>query len=193
MKKNKMIAFFLELLCPGFGYIYADPTNVIYKVVASLVFVFKCYTVYTFNQGINTFNDDMGMGLLVTLFFLISTSIVSLPFAFFAMDKVDKKNKGLDEDFKKKEESKIMIQKENELNKYKSVEFITDLEKIYNLYKNSLLNEQEFNLRKNYFFKRIEDFGIKEDAEDFLSSILILNEENILTKDELIEIKKMII
>jgi len=113
-----------------------------------------------------------------------------------AMEKVDRKNKELDEDFKKKEESKILIQKENEfieLKKYNSVEFITDLKKIYNLYKNSLLNEQEFNLRKNSFFKRIKEFGIKEDAEDFLSSILILNEENILTKDELIEIKKMII
>jgi len=191
MKKSKMSAFFLELLCPGFGYVYADPTNVTYKVVASLVFVFKCYVGYAFS--VSEFNEPMILEFISLFFYLIATSIISLPFAYFAMDKVDKKNKGLDEDFKKTEESKIMIQKENELKKYKSEEFITDLEKIYNLYKNSLLNEQEFNLRKNFFFKRIEDFGVKEDAEDFLSSILILNEENILTKDEIIKIKKMII
>jgi len=73
--------------------------------------------------------------------------------------------------------------------KYTSNVFISQLNKIYNLKENSIFSDEEFNSKKNQFIIDLMNKGISQELDDFLSDILILKDKNILTIDEIKEIK----
>lgn len=189
-KKNKVIAFMLEIINPALGFTYIDHKNQNYVAVTVIVAIMKLL----FYFGLYNALGLNPKGKFV--FTLVSSVIIGLPSALVSLNVVNKLNKKIDEERLKTVEKEIKVKKDNEaneINKYHASTFISDLNKIYNLKKNSLLTEVEYNLRKEAILKRIENYGIRDSAEDFLNSILVLKESNILTKDELIDIKNKIL
>lgn len=189
-KKDKATAFLLEIVNPALGFTYIDSKNQNYIAVTVIVSILKLI----FYFGMNEAADFRVKGIL--LFIIISSIIVGLPSALVSISVINKTNKKIDEENNLKKEKESKIKKENEfieLSKYSSQTFIYDLKKIYNLNKNSLLTDEELKVRKEAILKKIDNYGIKDNVEDFLISILVLKEDNILTKDEIINIKNKVL
>jgi len=94
------------------------------------------------------------------------------------------------EDEKNLEETK-KIEIENK--KVKCLDFIDNMEKIFKLFKNELLTDEEFKSRKTRYITEINLNKIVEKPEDFLNSIIPLKENGIITLEELKQIKSYIL
>lgn len=188
-KKDKALAFMLEIINPAFGFTYIDSKNQNYIAVTIIVTIIKLIFYFGMYEAFGLTSKGK------FVFVLVSSVIVGLPSALVSLSVVSKLNKKIEEDIKLRLENENKIIRENEIkesSKYSSKALIDDLNKIDNLYKNSLLTYDELNTRKEAIINKIADYGVKEDAEDFLNSILILKENGILSKEEIIEIKNKI-
>lgn len=72
---------------------------------------------------------------------------------------------------------------------YNSTRLISELSKIYKLRENKIYSEEEYSKRKDEILTNVLKNGISQSLEDFLSDILILKEQNILTIDEIYKLK----
>jgi len=74
-------------------------------------------------------------------------------------------------------------------NKYTSEAFISQLNKIYSLKENSIFSDEEYKNRKIQFIIDLINKGISQSLDNFLSDILTLKDKNILTIEEIKQIK----
>lgn len=72
-------------------------------------------------------------------------------------------------------------------------DFIESMEKASKLHKNDLLTAEEFKNKKEKLIRDIQLNKIAEEPEDFLTCIIPLKEKEILTQDELLKIKEIIL
>lgn len=73
--------------------------------------------------------------------------------------------------------------------KYTSEAFISQLNKIYSLKENSIFSDEEYKNRKIQFIIDLINKGISQSLDNFLSDILTLKDKNILTVEEIKQIK----
>ena len=72
-------------------------------------------------------------------------------------------------------------------------EFIEQLEKISELYGAGLLNQEEYNSKKEDLIRSLVDRKLKENAEDFLAALIPSIERKYLSESEIAQIKQLVI
>ncbi len=77
----------------------------------------------------------------------------------------------------------------NNISKYNSENFISEINKIIKLKENNIFSEEEYLKRKNDILDDIKNKGITQNLTEFLSDILVLKEKDILTVEEINNIK----
>ena len=130
-----------------------------------------------------------GVGFLVGaiigyIIFVVPGIIISIWAVVDAYQLANEKNREIDNRDRKK--------KQVEKNKTTSSDFVKNLKKIYLLFQNEILSEEEYVNKKNALIANLYKKTIMEDPEDFLSSIIILKDENILDQDEIKKIKLIV-
>jgi TM2 domain-containing membrane protein YozV len=87
------------------------------------------------------------------------------------------------------------IDKEEEQQKDKAMKvdgFIETLRKNYLLFKEGVLSEEEFKMRKEILLSQLKTKNLDKDLEDFLYLIMPLKKEGILTDEDLKTVKQII-
>jgi hypothetical protein len=90
------------------------------------------------------------------------------------------------------EEKRKEQQKATDALKIKSSDLTSAFNKLQQLHAGNILTEAEFTERKSKFIIGMKDKIIDESPEDFLSAMIPLMEDNVMTKEELSKIKAVI-
>lgn len=140
--------------------------------------------------------------MIVTLIFAIMifvnpiVLIIWLPYVAFILIYGFKVTKEINDEINEENltvQNDVFKREDVERKKVKCNDFIESIEKASKLYKNNLLSEDEFKNKKEKLIRDIKLNKIAEEPEDFLNCIIPLKEKNLITQDELMEIKNSIL
>lgn len=127
----------------------------------------------------------VGWGILAALISPILSGIILFIIPDLKKINDEKRQK---EKLEQAEKDKQML----ESSKVKGSDLLLSFEKLHQLFEKEVLNEAEFTARKK---KKIEELNkniIDDSAEDFLSALVPLIENNTLTKEEMNKIKSIV-
>ena len=166
--KNKITAFILELICPGFGFMYLHnitSKNLVGAFLGIMATAFICYKSYKDYFQFESLRKDTYLEEWIMMI------------TFFAVIRI----------------STIAILQAKELNKIDPTVFTGNLIKYYRLKSNNLITEEEFERKKSILLSFLKQKGVNQSSDEFLTSLIILKEDNILTSNDLLLIKDIVL
>jgi len=187
-KNNSSIAILLEILNPGFGFIYykkLSPGNITLSLIGLLITIlliifvpsetrFWGYTKAAYS-GIFSLSDKSEHNTSCALIFWITIIIFTRGFLILILyDDIKRRNEVI-------------------INQYSSDKLLKELNKLFLLKKEDVINEGEYKKKIEQIFIAINKFGIPEDKEDFLIKVIPLKETGIITQEILNSLKNCIL
>lgn len=185
-KKSSGITFVFNFcVVPGSGFIYLGDKYITRGIIFVLINFFLVFITII----------SSGAGFILLIPFWIIMIVLGFSATEEYNESVEIYNKNVNENAQMEYQKKQKMIKENEIHsrKVKCVEFVDKLEKYNKLLKNELLTEKEFNDKKQKLINEIVLYKVAENPEDFLSVILDLKVKDILTNEDLQNIKKSIL
>ncbi|MBS1492233.1 MAG: hypothetical protein JST55_01905 [Bacteroidetes bacterium] len=185
MKKDKtQLAFLLEILNPGLGFIYKNGIKfeyVLFVLIGVIYIVFilvmDVKSNMSWSRSMQNVASIFGLRGLVSdapkvggIIFWSFTFILSRITMIILYNEI------------KKDEL-------HSSNQYDSERFKIELTNLFKLKKEELLNEEEYQSKVNQIIKNIKTYGLSESKEIFLVKILPMKEQGIITKEILEQLK----
>lgn len=171
-RKEPWIAGLLSFFLAGAGHIYCG------KVSLGILLIIIDLILYVTTAGI---------GAIV---FGVIIMITSIDLAKEINETIKQEEIGLAQTKKKKQEEVEKKKKDEEVN---VITFIHNLENTHKLFINEIYSEEEFLSKKASIISNLYSKKLSCSAEDFLSELIVLKEQEILTIDEINKIKSLIL
>jgi len=205
-KKDKNTAVTYNILIPGVGDMYVEKNSstqgiLIVGIITTIISLGILFNIFQELVRANTFEGlydrmyrdrsgiyfGLGFGLFVCLV------LPRVIFVLEVIDRVTKFNNRLSNNFPPLVNSSSI--EKNEIKnsiintEYNSEKFISEIHKVKNLRENEVYSEDEYLKRKYDIINNLTNKGISQSLEDFLLEIIPLKKNNILTGEEINQIK----
>ena len=141
---------------------------------------------------------QVGYGIVLFILTIIAYMLLIIPGLFthgtavyLAYQKAKDINYGIDS---LEQQKRIDQKKSADLdNKIKADEFAEKLKKVHKLHANNIYSDDEYKLKKMAIISELASKKINGAPDDFLASLVVLKEQNILDIEEINKIKALII
>jgi len=171
-RKEPWIAGILSLFLAGAGHIYCG------KVGLGIVFIVIDLILYYITQGIGA------------LIFGVIIMISSIQLAKDINETLEQEEIGIAKEKEKKSTEDQKRKMDQEIN---VATFIENLKNFNKLFKNEIYSEKEFINEKKSVINELLSKTLPCSSEDFLTELIAMKEQKILTTDEINKIKKIIL
>ena len=91
-----------------------------------------------------------------------------------------------------KQQAQEQAQRNASLSKVAAVDLVVGMKKLHQLHEAQIINADEFTKKKGMLIAEVQTRGIRETAEDFLTALIPLLQQGIMTQNELTKIKQSV-